>query len=124
MIILKLTRDQARSVQLNFFPYLSLLCEKNIRDTTNPDETLNARMIYCILNEIRKDVEKKLFNTAKKIKFKFSDAQAIVMYKLMIALPLQPDQIWLINLRQHIVNILHIELCEPIEIKQPVETGH
>lgn len=114
MILLKLTRDQARSVQVNFFPYLSLLCEKNIADTTNPDETLNARMIYSILNEIRKDFEKKLFNTAKKIKFKLSDAQAVVMYKLMMSLPLQPDQIWLVNLRQHIVNILHIELCEPV----------
>lgn len=114
MIMLKLSRDQARNVQLHFFPYLDLLCEKNIRDAVTLDDQLNVRMISSILNEARRLFEKKLFGVSNRLKFLFTDAQSIVLYKLLLNLPLHPDQIWLCNLRQLIMDTLHVQLCDPI----------
>lgn len=114
MIILKLYRDQARQVQLHFFPYLELLCEKNIRDALNQDEELNARMIYSVLNETRILFEKKLFGISNKLSFKFTDAQSIVLYKLLLVVPIHADNIWLHNLRQFITDHLHLQLSDPV----------
>jgi hypothetical protein len=110
----KLTRDQARSIQINFFPYLVAVCEMKLAHTYSDDELYNNKMIFCLLQEIRIQFEKKLSTVSNKLTFKFSDPQSIILYKLLMNIPIQSDHFWLINLRIFICDILHKQLSEPI----------
>lgn len=111
---IKLTRDQARSVQHHFFPYLVAVCEMKVEHPAGSEDLLNNKMIVCILQEIRVLFEKKLLTRSNKFLFRFSDAQGIIFYKLLMNLPIIADQFWLINLRLHICDVLHLQMCEPV----------
>lgn len=111
---IKLTRDQCRSVQNHFFPYLVQVCAMKVDHPADSEELLTNKIIVCILQEIRIIFERKLLTKSNNFLFRFSDAQGIIFYKLLMNLPLQADRFWLINLRSFICDRLHLQMCEPV----------
>ena len=114
MMIIKLERDHARSVQQYFFPFLEMLCKTKLKDAQGIDDQLNCRVILSIFDEVVYDFDKKLFTTAAKFTFKLSDAQGITLYKLLMLLPINSREVFLINLRSMIIDTLHRQMCEPV----------
>lgn len=112
-ILIPLQRDQARAVQQNFCPYLERYCETKIRTAVSEDERLIYMIIRSLFLDVYKMICKKLLTDAKHFKFKLTEAEAIAMYKLLIALPIQADQFWYCNLRQTIIDIIHSQLQQP-----------
>jgi len=95
---IKLTRDDARLIQVQFFPYLELLIETKIRDSrADIDLQLNCKVIRCNFLEVVKIFTRKL-------------AGDITCYKLLIALPLKTEAVYLLQLRQRILNELHLQM--------------
>jgi hypothetical protein len=110
----KLYRDQARSVQECFFPYLGMLCESKIRDAGHDvDHLLNCRAVQSLYLQVKRQFDKKLLTEANIFHFKFAYAEGLAFYNLLMNLPIKADQIWFINLRNHICNTVHKQLSKP-----------
>jgi hypothetical protein len=114
MVPIKLERDEARAIQQYFFPYLVEVCRLKKRDAADQDETLTQIIIIDTFDQVCKLFEKKLSNISNVLHFKFTDAQAIVLYKLLMNMPIENQNVWLVNLRQLICNIFYNEILELI----------
>lgn len=118
-ITIPLQRDQARAVQQNFCPYLERYCEAKIKTAVSEDERLIYMIIRSLFLDVYKMISKKLLTDAKQFKFKLSEAEAIALYKLLIAFPIKVDQFWYVNLRQTIVDVIHGQLQQPPHEPKP-----
>lgn len=113
LIVVKLDRDQARTVQQTFCPYLERYCESKILNAVTEDEQLIYKIIRCIFLDIYKMLCKKLLTDPHVFKLKFSEAEAITLYKLLIAFPIKSENVWMLNLRQLITDSIHNQLSQP-----------
>ncbi len=112
-IVVSLTRDQARTVQLQYFPYLEKLCGSKIRDAGRDwEQILNCRAVQSLFFSVKMQIDKKLIGTADKFKFKFSYAEGLTFYRLLMGLPIKGEEIYLINLRQSITDIIFKQLTK------------
>lgn len=112
-IVIDLTRDQARTVQLQYFPYLEKLCATKIRDAGRDwDQILNCRAVQSLFFSVKMQIDKKLVGPADKFKFKFSYAEGLTFYKLLMGLPIKGEETYLINLRQFISDIIFKQLIK------------
>lgn len=107
MITVQLTRDEARAVQQYFFYYLDELCQLKYRDSQTDDDRMMQLIIIDSFQQIRKLFAKKLFNKGNKITFNFTITQAVIFYKLLSNLPLERENVYLVTLRQLIMNIIY-----------------
>lgn len=122
IIRLTLTRGQARSASDYFFPYLEELCALKIRDSaSNIDENLSARIVNELLEDCMRKFAIRLLGPAQKYNFKFTLAEGIALYKLMMQLPLDTNQVWLCNIRQLITDTLHSQLVNPVAITEEIK---
>jgi len=115
MISIKFPRSHVKFIQDYFFPYINLHKQTRLNNVANESlisETyLSAIVINCILDEIQQLFTKKLVNTTgSNIKFEFTDAQAIVLYKTLIHYPLQKDNVYLQMIRNQWIQILDLQL--------------
>lgn len=115
MIILHTTREHVQTVKKYFFPYVNMYKETRLNNISNKsigsEEYLSALTINCIISEIEALFEKKLINTTGiKIKFKLSEAQAIVLYRTLLALPLPGNQVYFHVVRNDWIETLHRQL--------------
>lgn len=113
-LVLKLERDQARAVQRDMFPYMELLLENKVdhcRDSV--DEYLNAIVARCLFLEVVKIFERKLLTKGNVFTFKLTVAQALPFYQVLMSLPINGKQVWLLNLRQLICDTLYNQFLEP-----------
>lgn len=118
-VYFKLTRDQARVVQQNFFPYLVQLCETRILDNeTNIIRQLQERSTKILLLQVCKIFDRKLIGVAQKMKFDIELPNAIAFYTLLQLMPISGTEIFLINLRSYLVNVLHQQLLSPAPISE------
>jgi hypothetical protein len=117
MITLRTYRQYVETAVTYFFEYVELykqtrlnnLVQKNLET----DDYLSAVIINCILDEIEWLFDKKLVTTkSHKLKFEFTNAQGIVFYKTLLALPLPKDQIYFHKIRQDWIELLHQELTK------------
>lgn len=115
MIKLQLERDQARTVEQNFLPYMVLVSWIKIREAKNmTEEYFSARVIYSAVSELERMFKLKLLSKTQSFTFNLTDGQGVVLYKLLMATPISDDKDWLLMIRQHICNILHKQLIEPL----------
>lgn len=117
MIVLRTSRQYTETVRDYFFPYINQFKETRIHNVRNQsvssEEYLSAVVINCLLTEIEKLIIKKLVNTkSHKIKFEFSDAQAVVLYKTLLRLPLPADQFYMNMVRSQWLLLLDMELIK------------
>lgn len=110
---IKLTRDDTRLIQENIFPYLGMYLQMKVRETqADNDRQLNFKVIQCIFLEVKKILDKKLNSAGNKFFIKLSDAQLITLYKLLQAFPVKEDQYYLLQLRQRMINEIHVQMVK------------
>lgn len=110
-IIIKLERDQARTVQQKFFPYCEQFCISKRNIAVTEDERLMYMILASVFNQVQKQFNKKLAGDGLRFRLKFSNAEGITLYKLLIAFPIKSDQVYMINLRQRITDSIHKQLA-------------
>jgi hypothetical protein len=115
MITLRTYRQYVETAVTYFFEYVDLYKQTRINNLVQKnlqaDDYLSAIVINCILDEIEWLFDKKLVTTkAPKLKFEFTDAQGIVFYKTLLALPLPKDQVYFNQIRQEWIQALDHEL--------------
>lgn len=116
-ITLKLDRSQLAAVDEYFLPYLEMQVTTWMRDCEHDvNAHLNACVISCIHQELVQILRHRLTGPANRFQFKFSTAQAITLYKLLMCLPINYSQVWLINLRQLITDTLHQQLLKTVVV--------
>lgn len=111
MILLNTYRSYARAAKDYFFPYINLYKKSKVQNVARfsrvSEEFLTAIMLNCVLSEIELLFDKKLLNTSgSKIKFQFSDAQGILFYKTLMALPVPSDQYYLQKIANEWIQLL------------------
>lgn len=112
---IKVTRDEARAVQQNFFPFLQQLCDMRIRQADHDDDLLFlARLFACIFRDIKRKFDLRLVGFSQLFKIELKEHEAIVFYKLLLSVKLDPQNVWLIHLRQKLIEELFIYLSEPV----------
>lgn len=126
MILLHTYRQDLETVRNYFFPYIKLWKQtnlNNIRDTNvQGGEFLSVVAINCLIDEIILLIEKKLINTVSQSqKIKLSDAQGVIFYRILIALPLPAEQFYFNVLRNDYILQLDQQLIEKKIYQQPVQ---
>ena len=115
MITLRTYRQHVETASVYWFPFIREAKRTNLnnlqgRHITDTDY-FSAVVINCILDEIELILDKKLINTkSQKLKFEFSNAQGIVLYKTLLHLPLPKDQPYFNQLRMEWLAALDQEL--------------
>lgn len=107
MITFKIERDQARTLQQYFFPYLDEYCRLKQRDSIAIDEQLTQFVIFDLYRQVKVIIEKKLLTVSHTLKVNLTDSQAAVFHKLLLALPLDGSNVWMVYVRQLICNIIY-----------------
>lgn len=125
MIALKIFRDKAREVQLHFFPYLIMVCETRIEEGAEREklmitpetkwdaitEKLIGRMMYSLIDSLKKKFDKKLLTDQNTFTIKMMDAEAICFYQLLMNMPIDINWVYAVNLRHEITDYLSGQLC-------------
>jgi hypothetical protein len=117
MITLNIPRQYAESLRDYFFPDINLYKESRLNTarsfSTISEEYLSACVINCVLTEVEHLVKKKLITTTgRSIKFQFSDAQGIVLYKTLIAMAIPKGNVYFDMMRNQIVQVIDQQLTK------------
>lgn len=128
MIPVKMERDQARSIQQYFFKYMEETLKTQERDALTTGTKMFQHLIRELFYQVQQLFEKKLLNKGNNIKFDFTNGQAIVLYNLLFNFPISEREVYMIQLRQLLLNILYDPIMtaiklEEIKMKQAVETA-
>lgn len=116
-IILKINRDDARFVQQHFFPYIRQLCSLRIRQAgTDKDDHFLCLAIKSIFDKVEREFDHRLTGFADSFKFRFAIHEAIILYRLLMAFPVENNEFnfYMDQLRQNIIRIIHGQLSEPV----------
>lgn len=118
MIIVKLTRDETRCIQQYFFPYLDELCKMKERQAVKDSDRHAQHMVLDLYKQAKKVIDRKLLTTADKFSIRFTDSQAIILHQLLLALPLDAKNIYLVTLRQLLCNVILKEINAVLFVHQ------
>lgn len=111
---LKLTRDEARTIQQNIFPYLLQVCDMKVQTTPfNQDENLLAKVFRSITRDIKLKLDKKLVGTSNSCSIALNDSETIIFLRSLQATPIEPHNVWMLQLVSKIINELYQEICKP-----------
>lgn len=115
MITLHPPRSQVEAVQHYFYPIINMYKHSRLVTASyhgpTSEQYLFAQTISCLLAEIEITLQKKLITTTgKKIKLDLSDAQGIVLYRTLLAIPLPPENIYMQMIRNEWVQWLDLQL--------------
>lgn len=115
MIQLRTIRQQVETVKDHFFPYINQFKQTRLNNVLNQNMAsegyLSAVVINCLLTEIETLFQKKLVNCkGHKIKFEFTDAQGVVLYKTLLHLPLPAGQVYMNMIRSEWLQLLYKQL--------------
>lgn len=113
MIPLRIHRDRTRELVTFFFPFLTERCLLKVREADqikDVERKLAARVMWCLVQSAKLKFDRKLLTEANRFTVKLSDAEAIVLYQLLMAFPIDPKMVFQVLLRQEIVNFLFEEL--------------
>jgi hypothetical protein len=113
MIILKLKRDDARFIEEKWLPFMIAVAKTKLRDTEIIEtDYLNWKLMHAQLQELHMMFKKKLLSSPVKLKLKFSDANGITLYKFLMAQPISEEELYYVNMRQQLCNVLHQQFYE------------
>ena len=124
MIPLSLYRQDLETIRNHFIPFVELLQQTKLNNvghcSIQSDEYLTALAINAIIDEIIAAIEKKYQKPVPKAKIKFSDAQAIIFYRLLLLLQIPATEIYFCKLRNDLVLALDKQLIDQAIYKQAV----
>ncbi len=124
MITLTCTRQHADYAMVTIFRYQALWRQTqliNVKDYPKASgEYLTVRLFNCLLAEVEYMFDKKLDirnpnkigNSCGKINIKMSHAQGIAFYRMLLTLPLTADDIYLLQIRNHWIEILDQQILK------------
>lgn len=128
MITLTLPRQKVEDLRNCFFPDINFYKQTRLHNVQGfsviSEEYLSAVVINCVLSEVEHLIKKKLItSTGRKIKFEFTDAQGIVLYKTLIALSIDPGQVYFNMVRNEIIMLLDTQIAQ-LKLSQSLKDSH
>jgi len=75
-------------------------------------------MVLDLYKQAKKVIDRKLLTTADKFSIRFTDSQAIILHQLLLALPLDAKNIYLVTLRQLLCNVILKEINAVLFVHQ------
>lgn len=104
MIIIRSSRQELETILRIFFPVINMYRKTRLNNIMHKEiiseEYLSAVVINVLLSEVELLFNRKLINTfGKKISIRFSEAQAAVFYKALIALPVDQEHVYYNTIR-------------------------
>lgn len=111
MVTIRTQRQEIETILYRFFPRMNLYKRTRLSNLAHLDLTseafLTAVVINCVLEEVELILKKRLINCATKtITVKLSEAQSAILYRSLIALPLENANVYEFSLRNQWVERL------------------
>ena len=111
MITIKCSRQEAEVILQHFFPVINLYKQTRLNNVSHMDrlseQYLGAVIINSLLEETERIFRNKVYSSAiKKFTFNFTDAQAVVLYKSLMVLPIDSAKIYFVVLRNQWIEAL------------------
>lgn len=111
MIRLRLSRDQARHIERDFFPYMLMVCKMKVREAIEETEDyFTYKMILSLIHDVDVAFKKKLLTSSHTFNFNFSDAHGLCLYRFMMKQPINENVVYSVILRQMICDALFQQL--------------
>lgn len=115
MVFIKTNRQDLETVGIYFIPFIKEWKQTNLNNIKDSNmhggEFLLAVAINCIVDENLLLIKKKLINTSStNQKIKLTDAQAVVLYRLLIILPIPAVEFYFNKLRNEWIEQLDRQL--------------
>ena len=115
MITLRLPRHYIEVVILKFFPYINLYKQTRLNNVAHKSLVSQEYLIAVVINNVLEEIEalfqKKLFNSrSEKVKMEFSDAQGVLLYRTLLALPVDSSEIFQVMVLSKLIEDLDAEL--------------
>lgn len=136
MITLNTSRHYAEAAMLHFFPFLNLQKQTRLNDVAHlsiaSKEYLQVVVINCLLDEVEALFKKKLVNTTgARVTLKFTDAQGVLFYQVLLHLPIDEDKIyhnmirsqWIQDMDQEIIRQQIYIHNHPVKAAPPKRSG-
>lgn len=71
------------------------------------NDYFNNKILLTLIKEVQIIFKRKLLTQAINFHFRLNDAQAITLYKFIMEHPVPAIELYLLNLRQHVCDVLH-----------------
>lgn len=115
MIVIKTSRDESRTLQKAFFPYMIMLATSKISDADiGSNDYLSGKIMLSLIMQVRTKVDRRLLTTANNFSFNLSDAEGIALYTFLMSFPIEMQQVYMNNLRQRLCDKIYRQLLEPV----------
>lgn len=115
MIIITISRDEARTAEKHFFQYMILLATSKMIELQMPSvEYLRAMLLLSLIRQVKARFVKKLATEASKFKIKFPDAEGIAFYSFLMTFPIDEKQVYMLLLRQKLCDQIYRQLLAPV----------
>lgn len=107
--------DCMAAILLSYFPLLQKMLLNNVRHCNKVSgDYLQTRVMISIIEELEYYFERKKFTKAKKFKLDFTEAEGIYLFKIIIDVPINKENLytdrvrnqWLEQLNQQIIYTL------------------
>ena len=110
MHILKINRQCLEDLCGFFLPVMMEMLEARMRIEKGTEYEYFIRVSLSVMQAVEKMLMRKYLTESFNFKIKFSEAEAIILMKLLLQFPLPADHFWRQNLRNNIVEQLHKQL--------------
>lgn len=126
MITITSYRQDLEAVRNFFVPFITLLQQTRLNNVAHAniqsDEYLTTLAVNYLIDELTEVIEKKYAKPgAGTVKIKFTNAQAIIFFRLLILLPVPANAFYLQKLRNDLVLQLDNELITQAIYKHAVQ---
>lgn len=125
MISLKLTRQELEAFRDFFFSYMELLQQTRINNVAHVSIQSDAYLSTIATNYIFREITTVVLKQLSKNKMgtqnlKFSEAQAIMLFRLLILIPMPANEFFLLKLHNYIIEELDRQFIEQAIYQQAV----
>ena len=110
MIKIKIDLQQLEDLTNFFIPLMIRGLESRIAENKGNDFEMLYRVSLSVLKDVHRIFRQKELTVARTFKITLTEAQALILMKLLLQFPLRPDDYWRLNLRNHIVELLDRQL--------------
>lgn len=111
MIKFKIDRDQARLIQQDFFPFMERWLATQFDNARGKkEERWSVLIVHDLLLEVMQQFNKRLSSAQQRFTIRFNNAQAVILYRLLIILPISAEKHYHNLVRQTVIAILDKEL--------------
>jgi len=115
MILLKITRQDLVTAKSYFAPFMLQWRTTNFKNvshlSTQDSAFLSAIAVNCIIDDLLAYFADRLFNTSNdNIKLKLSDANAVILYRMLLIIPIPVAEVYLNTIRNEWIGSIHQQL--------------